>query len=126
MLYTPVRADAAAGDIRKKETECIGNAADREKIGQIEDAAQSAEYVDVLEQEADLTVGHGILRATGLICVSVRDRVTFERAVAAIKQAATQTSREPHGLWVSKPRHSPRRHCPCADRGQVPGAWCSR
>ncbi len=38
------------------------NAAQRQRIGQIEDVQQSAEYQDVLQQEADLTAGFGILR----------------------------------------------------------------
>ena len=66
LLYTPMRTDQAARDIRKKKTEYISDAAQRQRIGQIEDAQQSAEYNDVLQQEADLTAGHGILRATGL------------------------------------------------------------
>jgi len=64
LLYTPMRTDRAARDIRKKKTEYISDAAQRQKIGQIEDAQQTAEYQDVLQQEADLTAGHGVLRAT--------------------------------------------------------------
>ena len=62
LLYTPMRTDRAARDIRKKKTEYISDAAQRQKIGQIEDAQQTAEYQDVLQQEADLTAGHGVLR----------------------------------------------------------------
>ena len=57
--YTPVRADQAARDLRKKKTELISDAAQRRKIGQIDDAASSAELDDVLQQEADLTAGRG-------------------------------------------------------------------
>ena len=64
--YTPVRADQAARDLRKKKTELISDAAQRRKIGQVEDTAASAELDDVLQQEADLTAGHGVLRITGL------------------------------------------------------------
>lgn len=70
LLCTPIRSDQAARDIRKKKVEYISDAAQRQKIGQVEDAQQSAEYQDVLQQEADLTSGHGILRYTGLISVS--------------------------------------------------------
>ena len=99
MLFTPVRADVAARDIRKKKTEYLADAAQRAKIGQIEDASQSAEYADVLQQETDLTAGHGILRATGLITVSAPDPTELERAVAAIEQAAIQASCETRRLW---------------------------
>ena len=63
-------------------------------IGQIEDAAQTAEYHDVLQQEADLTAGHGILRYTGLIAVSAPTVEELDAGVAAIEQAAIQASCE--------------------------------
>ncbi len=90
LLYTPMRTDQAARDIRKKKTEYISDAAQRQRIGQIEDAQQSAEYQDVLQQEADLTAGHGILRATGHIAVSAREPDELERAVSALR-----TGRDP-------------------------------
>ena len=97
--YTPMRTDRAARDIRKKKTEYISDAAQRQRIGKIEDAQQSAEYNDVLQQEADLTAGHGILRTTGLIAVSAQDPDELERAVADIEQAAIQASCETRRLW---------------------------
>src|SRR4051812_30446593 len=98
-LYTPIRTDQAARDIRKKKTEYISDVAQRQRIGQTEDAQQSAEYNDVLRQEADLTAGHGLLRATGLIAVSAPDPEQLERAVAEIEQAAIQASCETRRLW---------------------------
>lgn len=96
LLCTPMRSDQAARDIRKKKTEYISDAAQRQKIGQIEDASQTAEYHDVLQQEADLTAGHGILRYTGLIFVSATATATddLDIAIAAIEQAAIQASCE--------------------------------
>jgi hypothetical protein len=99
LLYTPMRTDRAARDIRKKKTEYISDAAHRQRIGQIEDAQQSAEYQDVLQQEADLTAGHGVLRCTGLVAVSANSPDELERAVAAIEQAAIQASCETRRLW---------------------------
>jgi hypothetical protein len=99
LLYAPMRTDQAARDIRKKKTEYISDTAQRQRIGQIEDAQQSAEYADLLQQEADLTAGHGILRATGLIAVSAPDPEQLERAVAEIEQAAIQASCETRRLW---------------------------
>ena len=99
LLYTPMRTDQAARDIRKKKTEYISDAAQRQRMGQIEDAQQSAEYDDVLQQEADLTAGHGILRTTGLIAVSAQDPDALERAVADLEQAAIQASCETRRLW---------------------------
>jgi hypothetical protein len=94
-----MRTDRAARDIRRKKTEYISDAAQRQRIGQIEDAQQSAEYQDVLQQEADLTAGHGVLRCTGLIAVSASDPDELERGIAAIEQAAIQASCETRRLW---------------------------
>lgn len=94
LLCTPMHSDQAARDIRKKKTEYISDAAQRQKIGQIEDASQTAEYHDVLQQEADLTAGHGILRYTGLISVSAAASDDLDAAIAAIEQAAIQASCE--------------------------------
>ncbi|GAA1553512.1 SCO6880 family protein [Brevibacterium picturae] len=94
LICTPMRSDQAARDIRKKKVEHISDASQRAKIGQIDDAAQTAEYQDVLQQEADLTAGHGVLRYTGLISVSAPSVDELEAAVAAIEQAAIQASCE--------------------------------
>jgi hypothetical protein len=99
LLYTPMCTDQAARDIRKEKIEYISDAAQRRRIGPIEDAQQSAEYNDVLQQEADLTAGHGILRTTGLIvAVSAQDSDELERAVADMEQAAIQASCETRRL----------------------------
>ena len=104
LIYTPMRTDRAARDIRKKKTEYISDAAQRHRMGQIEDAQQSAEYQDVLQQEADLTAGHGVLRCTGLVAVSASDPDELERGVTAIEQAAIQASCETRRLWGQQPQ----------------------
>jgi hypothetical protein len=93
-----MRSDQAARDIRKKKVEYISDASQRARIGQIEDAAQSAEYRDVLQQEAELTSGHGVLRYTGLIAVTAATSDLLEAAVASIEQAAIQASCETRRL----------------------------
>lgn len=98
LICTPIRSDQAARDIRKKKTELISDAAQRTKMGQIEDASQTAEYGDVLQQEADLTAGHGVLRYTGLISISAPTVEELDTAVAAIEQAAIQASCETRRL----------------------------
>lgn len=94
LIFDPVRSDIAARDIRKKKTEYLSDATQRQRIGQIEDATQSAEYHDVLQQEADLTAGHGVLRYTGLIAISAPTGPELDAAVAAVEQAAIQASCE--------------------------------
>ncbi|HBS08902.1 MAG TPA: hypothetical protein DEA69_08890 [Microbacterium sp.] len=96
--YTPVRADQAARDLRRKKTELISDASQRRKIGQVEDASASAELDDVLQQEADLTAGHGVLRVSGLISVSAPTVDELDAAVAAVEQAAIQASCETRRL----------------------------
>ena len=98
LICDPIRADVAARDIRKKRTGYISDAHQRAKIGQIEDLGQTAEYDDVLQQEADLTAGHGLLRYTGLIAISAPTETELESAVSAIEQAAIQASCETRRL----------------------------
>lgn len=53
----------------------------------------------MLQQEADLTAGYGILCTTGLIAVTAQDVDELERAVADMEQAAIQSSCEARRLW---------------------------
>src|SRR3546814_11841359 len=78
LLYTPLRTDQAARDIRKKKTEYVSYAAQRQRICQIEHAQHSDDYKGVLQQEADLTAGHGILRVTRHIALSPSDPAQLE------------------------------------------------
>lgn len=94
LICDPIRSDQAARSIRKLRTEYVSDAAQRAKVGQIEDAQQTAEYQDVLRQESDMIAGHGVLRYTGLITVSADSEAELERATAAIQQAAIQASLE--------------------------------
>lgn len=93
LICTPLRTDQAVRDIRKKKVEYISDRAQRAKIGQIQDASQTAEYEDVLRQEADLTAGHGVLRYTGLIAITApatpdgRARALLDPAVVAAAKA---------------------------------------
>jgi len=94
ILYQPVRTDQAAREIRRQKVEHISDAAQRSRMGQIDDASQSAELQDVLQQESDLVAGHGILRYTGLIAISAPTADELEAAVASIEQAAIQAGLE--------------------------------
>ena len=96
--YLPVRADQAARDLRKKKTEMLADAAQRRKIGQVEDTQASAEYSDVLQQESELTAGHGVLRVVGLLSVSAPTASDLDAAVSQIEQAAIQASCETRRL----------------------------
>ncbi|SDU77193.1 SCO6880 family protein [Jiangella alkaliphila] len=94
LLYTPVRVDQAARDLRRRRTEHLSDAAHRARLGQIDDPAHTAEYHDILQQEAELTAGHGILRYTGLIAITATTPDQLDTAIADIEQAAIQASCE--------------------------------
>ena len=98
LTCTPVRADLAVRDIRRKKVGLLSDAAQRAKIGQIEDAARTAEFNDVVQQESDLTAGHGVLRYTGLVAVSAPTIDELDAAIAAIEQAAVQAACETRRL----------------------------
>jgi hypothetical protein len=97
-MVMPMRTDQAARDIRKKKVEHISDQAQRNRIGQIEDATQTAEFADVLQQETDLAQGHGITRYTGLITITAPDLEQLEAATATIEQAAIQANCETRRL----------------------------
>ena len=73
----PVRVDVTAREIRKTKTGYLSDATQPARIGQIEDAERTAEYRDVLQQEADLIAGHGVQRYIGLIAISARPRTRW-------------------------------------------------
>ncbi|MBE1878974.1 SCO6880 family protein [Myceligenerans pegani] len=97
--YQPVAADQAARDLRRRKTGHITEAAQRARIGQIEDVTQTSEYDDVLAQEAELAAGHGLLRTTALITVTAPDADQLEHDVAAVEQAAVQAGIETRRLY---------------------------
>lgn len=98
ITYSPLDTERATREIRRRKTEHLADSAGRARFGQLEDARMNAEYGDVLQQESDLTAGHGILRYTGLITVSAPTREALESAIATIEQAAIQASCETRRL----------------------------
>jgi hypothetical protein len=94
LIYDPVRPDVAARSIRRQKVGHASDAAQRAKIGQIEDASITAEYADVLQREADLTRGHGILRRAGFIAISGTTVDELDAGCAVVEQAAIQASLE--------------------------------
>ena len=67
-------------------------------IRQIEDDTQTAEYNNVLQQEADPTASHGILRDTGLITIAATTIEDLDAHVATLEKAAIQANCEPRLL----------------------------
>lgn len=98
LICHPVRTDVAARDLRRKKTEYLSDAAQRARIGQVEDPRATVEYHDVLQREADLSDGHALLRYAGLITVTADTRDDLDAAVAEIEQAAVQAGCETRRL----------------------------
>lgn len=86
----PVTIDVALREIRRQKVEHHTDAATRQRLGQIEEESQRAEYADVLQRERELVAGHGDLRFTGYVSVSADDKSDLDAACAAVEQSATQ------------------------------------
>ena len=98
LVCQPVPTDRATREVRRRKTEHLADTAQRTRLGQVTDVRDTAEYHDVLQQEADLAAGHALVRYTGLLAVSAPTRDTLDAAVADIEQAAIQASRETRRL----------------------------
>jgi hypothetical protein len=107
LLYTPMRTDQAARDIRKEKTEYISDAAQRQRIGQIEDAQQSAEYNDVLQQEADLTAGHRILAPPDSLPSAPKTPTNWNALSPTLSRQPSRHRVRRVGSGASRPRRSP-------------------
>lgn len=94
VLVEPIPVQKAARTIRRTKTEQLSDAAQRRRLGQLEDVEQSAQLTDVLRQEADLAEGHGIVHYAGLLAVSAPTPTQLSAARAALEQAAVQSGCE--------------------------------
>jgi hypothetical protein len=84
--------DQAGGvEIRRGKVEHAADAAQRFRIGQIEDESTRAELDDLLRREAELVAGHGDLRFTGLITVTAANEAELDAACAAMETDAAQS-----------------------------------
>jgi len=90
LIAEPLSAAAALREIRRAKVEHTADAAQRARIGRLEDASTRAEADDLLRREQDLVGGHGDLRFAGLITVSADSRAELEAACRATAAAAAQ------------------------------------
>lgn len=90
LVAQPVGVDRALKEIRRAKTAHVTDAAQRARIGQIEDEALTAEFRDVLAREAELVAGHGELRFVGLLAVTAPTREDLDAACGQVETAATQ------------------------------------
>jgi hypothetical protein len=78
-------------EIRRAKVEHAADAAQRARIGQVENESTRAEVADLERREAELVAGHGDLRFTGLITVTAPDEDTLEQRCTAMETAAAQS-----------------------------------
>jgi hypothetical protein len=90
IVAQPVGLDRALKEIRRAKTQHVTDAAQRARIGQIEDEALAQEYRDVLAREHDLVTGHGELRFVGLVAVTAATSEELDSACSQIETAAIQ------------------------------------
>lgn len=90
LIAEPVPAREALRQIRRARAEYRADAAQRQRIGQVEDRAITAEVEDLDRREAELVAGHGDLRFTGLVSVSAPDRDRLADACRAVEADAAR------------------------------------
>ena len=86
----PLPPAKALKDIRRAKVEHIADAAQRGRMGQLEDEATRAEAADLVRREQELVAGHGDLRYVGLLTVSAQTADELAAACAATESAAAQ------------------------------------
>ena len=87
----PIAPAKALRDIRRAKAEAIADAAQRQRIGQVEGESTRAEAADLSRREQELTSGHGDLRFVGLVTVTAPTPAELEAACAATEAAAAQS-----------------------------------
>lgn len=90
LLAEPLPPARALREIRRAKAEHLADAAQRARIGQVEDEATRAEQSDLVRREAELVAGHGDLRFTGLVTVTAPTLDELAAACATTEAAAAQ------------------------------------
>lgn len=90
VIAEPLPTGKALREIRRAKVEYAADAAQRARIGQVEDESTRAEIADLERREAELVAGHGDLRYTGLVTVSAQDETELAQRCAGLETAAAQ------------------------------------
>ncbi len=90
VLAEPLPTAKALREIRRAKVEHAADAAQRVRLGQIEDETTRAEIADLERREAELVAGHQDLRFTGLITVSAPDEARLAARCTAMESTAAQ------------------------------------
>ena len=90
LIAEPLSPAKALREIRRAKVERTADAAQRARIGRLEDESTRAEASDLIRREQDLVAGHGDLRFAGFITVTAADRQGLDAACAATEFSAAQ------------------------------------
>jgi hypothetical protein len=90
LIAEPLPPAKALKEIRRAKVEYVADAAQRGRMGQLEDEAIRAEAADLMRREQELVAGHGDLRFVGLLTVSAPTLDELAAACAATESAAAQ------------------------------------
>lgn len=90
LIAEPLPPAKALKEIRRAKVEYVADAAQRGRMGQLEDEATRAEASDLVRREQELVAGHGDLRFVGLLTVSAPTMDELAAACAATESAAAQ------------------------------------
>ena len=90
LIAEPLPTAKALREIRRTKAEHAADAAQRARIGQVQDEAARAEDAELARREQDLIAGHGDLRFTGLVTVTATNTDDLAAACAATEAAAAQ------------------------------------
>jgi len=90
IIAEPLPPAKAFREIRRAKVEHTADAAQRARVGRLEDESTRAEAADLVRREQDLVAGHGDLRFAGLITVSADTRDELDAACRAAEAAAGQ------------------------------------
>lgn len=99
LAYEPLGPRRARAELSKERTKRSVARQLRARTGRIESMDERAEMARALEQDVARAAGHGIVRFTGLVTVTVTDESDLETACAELQQDGAAAGLELRRLW---------------------------
>ncbi|WP_225844926.1 SCO6880 family protein [Streptomyces sp. HPF1205] len=99
LLYEPLGPRRARAELSKERTKRDVARRLRARTGRIESMDERADMSRALEQDMARAAGHGIVRFTGLVTVTVTDPADLETACAELQQDGAAAGLELRRLW---------------------------
>jgi hypothetical protein len=99
LLYEPLGPRRARAELARERTKRDVARRLRARTGRIESMDERAEMSRAVEQDAARAAGHGIVRFTGLVTVTVTDPAQLETACAELQQDGAAAGLELRRLW---------------------------